>query len=156
MPYGHYTLRKATTYQCSKCPTTCNRLDNIRRHVRKHSGQTSTPTTVMYEIKEMSPEPALPKRPRPIPKKTPLSMRPYLNEPTSTNDYIYQQTLKPKQTPPTWRLIHTDDICTKKPTRRPSTNPMWPQTGPTNPPRSRRDEQTAIMQSKMFPVQTVA
>ena len=60
---------KVTTYQCSKCPTTCNRSDNIRSHVRKHSGQTSTPKTVLYEIKEMSPEPAMPKRPRPIPKK---------------------------------------------------------------------------------------
>ena len=48
---------KVTTYQCSKCPTTCNRLDNIRRHIRKHPDQTNTPKTVMYEIKQMSPEP---------------------------------------------------------------------------------------------------
>ena len=64
-------LEKVTSYQGSKCPTLCNRLDNIRRHVRKHSGHTIAPKTVMYEIKEMSPEPIAPKRPRPMPKKTP-------------------------------------------------------------------------------------
>ena len=105
---------KVTTNQCSKYPTTCNSVDNITRHVRRHSGQTNTYKTVMYEIKEMSPEP-MPKRPRPNPK-TPLSTRPYFNEPTSTNDYIYQQTLKPKQTPIPWRLIPID-IPPKKPTR---------------------------------------
>ena len=89
-----------TSYQCSKGLTTCNRLDNIRNHVRKHSGQTITPKTVMYEIKEMSPEHGMPKRPRPMPKKTPLPIRPYFNDPMSTSDYIYQQTLKPKQMPP--------------------------------------------------------
>ena len=52
---------KVTTYQCSKCPTIYNRLGNIRRHIRKHPGQTSTPKAVMYEIKQMSPEPE-PKR----------------------------------------------------------------------------------------------
>ena len=77
----------------------------------------------MYEIKEMSPEPAMPKRPRPIPKKRPLSTRSYFNESRSTNDYIYQQTLKQKQTPHTWRLIPIDDIPTKKFTRRPKDLP---------------------------------
>ena len=48
---------KVTTYQYSRCPTTCNRHDNIRCHIKKHPGQTSTPKTVMYEIKQMSPEP---------------------------------------------------------------------------------------------------
>ena len=81
---------KVTSYQCSKCPTTCNRLDNIRRHVRnKHSGQTSTLKTVMYEIQEMSPELMMSKRPRPMPRKTPLPMRQSFNEPMSTSDYIY-------------------------------------------------------------------
>ena len=60
---------KVTTYQCSKCLTTRNRLDNIRRHNRKHPGQTNTPKTVMYEIKERSPEPE-PKRSRLIPNTT--------------------------------------------------------------------------------------
>ena len=53
-PYDHNTLRKVTTYQCSKCLTT---------------GQTNTSKTVMYEMKEMSSEP-MPKRPRPIPQDT--------------------------------------------------------------------------------------
>ena len=53
---------KVMTYQCSKCPTTCNRLDNMRCHIKKHPGQTITPKTIMYEIKEMSPEPSRPKR----------------------------------------------------------------------------------------------
>ena len=110
---------KVTTSQCGICPATCNRLDNIRRHVRKHSGQTSIPKTVMYEIKEMSPEPAMPKRPRPMPKKTPLSMRPHFNGPMSTNAYIYKQTLKTKESPPTWRLIPIHGIPTMKPIRRP-------------------------------------
>ena len=30
---------KVTTYQCSKCPTTSNRLDNMRCHIKKHPGQ---------------------------------------------------------------------------------------------------------------------
>ena len=51
--YGHETFRKVTTYQCSKCLTTCNRLDNIRRQIRKHTAQTNTPKTVMYEVKQM-------------------------------------------------------------------------------------------------------
>ena len=62
MSYGSETFRKSHYLQCSKCPTPCNRLDNIRRHIRKHPGQTNTPKTVMYEIKEMSPEPELPRR----------------------------------------------------------------------------------------------
>ena len=44
---------KVTTYQCSKCLTTCNRLDNIRRHIRKHPDKTNTPKIVMYEIKPL-------------------------------------------------------------------------------------------------------
>ena len=140
--YGHYTFRENHHYQCSECLTICSRLDNIISHVRKHSGQTSTPKTVMYEIKEMSPGPVLPKRPRPMHKKTPLSMRPYFNEPMSTSDYIYQQTLKPKQTPhmeinPYRWYTHQE---THQKTQRSSTYPILPQTGPTNPPRSRRDE----------------
>ena len=110
---------KVNAYWCSKCPTTCNTIDNIRRHVRKHSGQTNTPMTVMYEIKEMTPEPVMPRRPIPMPKKTALSTWPYFNESMSTNDYIYQQTLKTKQTPKTWRLIPIDSISTKKPIRWP-------------------------------------
>ena len=53
---------KVMTYQCSKCPTTCNRLDKMRCHIKKHPGQTNTPRTVMYEIKQMSPESTRPKR----------------------------------------------------------------------------------------------
>ena len=67
----------------------------------------------MYEIKAMSPEPVMPKRPRPMAKKIPLPTRPYFNEPMSASDYIYQQTLKPKQKPPTWRLIPADGIPTR-------------------------------------------
>ena len=37
---------KVTTYQCSKCNTTCNRLDNMRCHIRKHPGQTTTPKII--------------------------------------------------------------------------------------------------------------
>ena len=118
---------KVTSYQCSKCLTTCNRLDNISRHVtNKHSGQTSTPKTVMYEMKERSPEPTVPKRPRPMSKKTPLPMRPYCNEPLSTSDYIYQQILKPKQKPPIWRLIYLPGIPARKPIRRPEDLPPIP------------------------------
>ena len=52
---------KVTTYQCSKCVTTCNRLYNMRCHIKKHPGEMDTPRTVMYEIKQMSPEPTRPK-----------------------------------------------------------------------------------------------
>ena len=68
----------------------------------------------------------MPKRPRPIPKKTPLPTRPYFNETMSTSYYIYQQTLKPKQKPPTWRLIPIDGIPTRKPSRRPKDLPSIP------------------------------
>ena len=85
---------------------------------------------MMYEITEMFPEP-ISKRPRPIPK-TPLSLRPYFNEPTSTNDYIYQQTLKPKQTPLPWRLI-PNNIPLKKPTSTPEDLPPIPYDPKMNP-----------------------
>ena len=99
---------KVTTYQCSRRPTTCNRCDNIRWHIKKHPGQTNTPKTVMYEIKQMSPEP-WPKRQIPTPKTTtPVLTRPYFNQPTSSNDYIYQQSLRPNQKPIPWRLIPID------------------------------------------------
>ena len=57
MSYDSETFRKITTYQCRKCLTTCNTLDNIGRHITKHPGQTNTQKTLMYEIKEISPEP---------------------------------------------------------------------------------------------------
>ena len=88
----HHTVtkhsEKVTTYQCSKSNTTCNRLDNMRCHIRKHPGPTITPKIVTYEIKQMSPEP----RPR-----RQLTTKPYLNQPRNTDDYIYQQTLRPNQ-----------------------------------------------------------
>ena len=31
---------KVTTYHCSKCPTICNRLDNMRRHINIQAKQT--------------------------------------------------------------------------------------------------------------------
>ena len=98
---------KVTTYQCSKWPTTCNRLDNMRCHIKKHPGQTNTPKTVMYEIKQMSPEP-WPKKLTTKTKRTLITTRPYFNQPTSSNDYIYQQSLKPNQKPIPWQLIPID------------------------------------------------
>ena len=74
---------KVTTYQCSKCPTTCNRLDNMRLHIKKHPGQTMTPKIITYEIKQMSPEPL-----RPRIKKTPVMTKPYLNKPMNSDEYI--------------------------------------------------------------------
>ena len=44
------------------------------------------------------------------------TMRTYFNEPTTTNDIIYQQTWNQNRHP-TWRLIPIDDIPTKKPAR---------------------------------------
>ena len=61
-----------------------------------------------------------------MPKKTPLPTRSYLNEPTSTSDYIYQQTLKSKQKPPTWILIPIDGIPARKPIKRPKDLPPIP------------------------------
>ena len=75
--------RKVMTYQCSKCPTTCNRLDNMRCHIKKHPGQTTTPKIITYEIKQMSPEPS-----RPRIKKTPVTTKPYLNKPINSDEYI--------------------------------------------------------------------
>ena len=92
---------KVTTYQCSKCNTTCNRLDNMRCHIRKHPGSTITPKMITYEIKQMSPEPSRPRRQK-------ITTRPYLNQPHNTDNYIYQQTLKPNQRPIPWRLISID------------------------------------------------
>ena len=80
----------------------------------------------MYEIKEMSPEPVMLRSPMHMPKKTSLPMRPYFNEPMCTSDYIYQQTLKPKQKPPIWRLIPIDGIPTRKPNRIPKELPPIP------------------------------
>ena len=94
---------KVMTYQCSKCPTTCNRLDNMRCHIKKHPGQTMTPKIITYEIKQMSPEPS-----RPRIKKTPLTTKPYFNKHINSDDYIYQQSLRPNQRPIPWRLILID------------------------------------------------
>ena len=68
----------------------------------------------MYEIKQMSPEPSRPKRQKI--KKAPVTTRPYFNPPTSTNDYVYQQSLRPDQKPIPWRLIPIDipEKSTKK------------------------------------------
>ena len=82
---------KVTTYQCSKCNTTCNRLDNMRCHISKHPGPTTPPKIFSYEIKQMAPEPSRPRRHRPI------TTRPYLNEPKTPADYVYQQTLRSEQ-----------------------------------------------------------
>ena len=97
---------KVTTYHCSKYPTICNRLDNMRRHIKKHPGQTDTPKTIRYEIKQMSPEPQRPKRQQK--KKTPMTTRPYLNNLVNSNDYIYQQSLRLDQKPIPWWLIPVD------------------------------------------------
>ena len=91
---------KVTTYQCSKYPMTCNRLDNMRCHIRKHPGPMTTPKIVTYEIKQMSPEPPRPRRQ--------LTTKPYLSEPLNLVGYIYQQTLRPNQRPIPWRLILRD------------------------------------------------
>ena len=91
---------KVMTYHCSKCPTICNRLDNMRRHIKKHPGQTDTPKTIMYEIKQMSPEPQRLKRQKR--KNSPITTRPYLNSPINMNDYLYQQLLRPEQKPIPW------------------------------------------------------
>ena len=80
----------------------------------------------MYEIKEMSPETAMPKGSRHMPNKTSLPMRPYFNEPMSTSDYIYQQTLKLKQKLPIWRLIPIGSISARKPIRKPEDLPPIP------------------------------
>ena len=86
---------KVTAYQCSKCNTMCNRLDNMRHHIRKHPGPTTTPKIVSYEIKQMFPEPRRPRRQPRQPR--PLITQPYLSEPHTPDDYVYQQTLRPNQ-----------------------------------------------------------
>ena len=62
----------------------------------------------MYEIKQMSPEPLRPKRQTKKMKTTYVITRPYFNQPTSANDYIYQQSLRPNQKPIPWQLIPID------------------------------------------------
>ena len=37
-----------------------------------------------------------------------LVTKPYLNQPINSNDYIYQQSLRPNQRPIPWRLIPID------------------------------------------------
>ena len=60
----------------------------------------TTPKIVTYEIKQMSPEPPRPRRQ--------LTTKPYLSQPWNTDDYIYQQTLRPNQWLVPWRLIPID------------------------------------------------
>ena len=43
-----------------------------------------------------------------------------------TSDYIYQQTLKPRQKPPTWRLIPINGIPARKPITTPKDLPSIP------------------------------
>ena len=126
---------KVTTYQCSKCPMTCNRLDNMRCHIKKYPGPTTTPKTIMYEIKQMSPEPS---RPRTQMKKTPLITKPYLSQPLNLNDYIYQQSLRPNQRPIPWRLILINIPETTKKNK--PYNPKDPRLSQDQKPRIGRDE----------------
>ena len=76
----------------------------------KETFWTNTPKTVIYEIKQMSPESWPKRQPTKKPPKTttPVSTRPCFNQPTSSNDYIYQQSLRPNQKPIPWRLVPTD------------------------------------------------
>ena len=60
----------------------------------------------MHEIKQMSPEPSRPTRQ--MKKMTPVTTKPYLSQPINSNDYIYQQSLRPNQRPIPWRLIPID------------------------------------------------
>ena len=78
----------------------------MRKHMKKHPGQTDTPKTIMYEMKQMSPEPQRLKRQKR--KKFPITTRPYLNSPINTNDYLYQQSLGPEQKSIPWQLIPID------------------------------------------------
>ena len=118
---------KVTTYQYSRCPTTCNRLDNIRCHIKKTPWTDKHSKTVMYEIKHISPEPQ-PKRWIPTPKTTtPVLTRPYFNQPTSSNDYINQQSLRPNQKPITWRLIPIDVPAKTTRNKEVPSNPNDPQ-----------------------------
>ena len=41
---------KVMTYRCSKCPTTCNRLVDIRRHIRKQSIPIENRVLLTYKI----------------------------------------------------------------------------------------------------------
>ena len=61
----------------------------------------------MYEIKQMSSEPQRLKRQRQK-KNSPITTKPYLNNPTNMNDYLYQQSLRPDQRPIPWQLIPID------------------------------------------------
>ena len=78
----------------------------MRCHIKKHPRQTDTHKTVMYEIKQMSPEPHRPKRQ--TKNTSPLTTKPYFNKMTSTKDYIYQQSLRPNQRPMPQQLIPID------------------------------------------------
>ena len=69
------------------------------------------PKTIMYEIKQMSPEPS---RPRRQTQKATLVTKPYLNQPINLNHYIYQQSLRPNQRLIPWRLIPIDIPETNK------------------------------------------
>ena len=53
----------------------------------------------------MSPEPSRPRRQM---KKTPLITKPYLSQPLNSDDYIYQQSLRPNQRLIPWRLTPID------------------------------------------------
>ena len=60
----------------------------------------TTAKIVTYEIKQMSPEPSRPGRQ--------LTTKPYLSQPLNSDDYIYQQSLRPNQRLIPWRLILID------------------------------------------------
>ena len=78
----------------------------------------------MYRIKQMSTEPTRPKRQKT--KTTPVTTRPYFNPPTSSNDYVYQQSLRPNQKLIPCRLIPID-IPEKTTTKDVLPNPKDPQ-----------------------------
>ena len=68
----------------------------MRTHVRnKHQGQVTMKKTAQYTIREMSPEPNWPKKPKNTPyRPTKVLTCHYYQQPLTTNQYICQQSLK--------------------------------------------------------------
>ena len=97
---------KVMTYQCSKCPMTCNRLDNMRCHIKNILDKEIPQELSCMRSNRCPQSQQRPKRQKS--KTTPVITRPYFNPPTSSNEYVYQQLLRPNQRPIPWRPIPID------------------------------------------------
>ena len=97
----HYS--KTRKHQCSICGFSTARLDSIRGHLKSNHHSKRARDVTKYILDFLNPPKA----------KAPIKTRPYQADPSTSNSYIYQQTM-PKNEMFPW-ILHTLDIAPMPP-----------------------------------------